>query len=133
MLANADIIIAIQPAMYVWMQSWEPNVLSGLSRTRVLWLLSRAWMIRHLPVSISLQFPTLIRQIVGGLISKPTGGKDAKAPALKAVARAGAKVVVQWSGIVRAHFGPAMTVRTLPFTRSPVQYYLLLTDAAALI
>lgn len=54
MLANADITIVIQPVMYEWMQSWEPNVLSGLSRTRVLWLLSKAWMIQHLPVSISL-------------------------------------------------------------------------------
>jgi len=36
-------------------------------------------------------------------------GRDAKAPALKAVARAGAKVTVQWSGIVRTHYGPSMT------------------------
>lgn len=65
-------------------------------------------------------------------MKKRTGGKEAKAPVLKAVARAGAKVVVQWSGIVRAHFGPVMTVRTLPLTRSPVQC-LLLTEMAALI
>jgi hypothetical protein len=37
-------------------------------------------------------------------------GKDSKAPALKAVARAGAKVTVQWSGIVRTHYGPSISV-----------------------
>jgi hypothetical protein len=40
-----------------------------------------------------------------------TCGYDPKAPALKAVARAGANVTVQWSGIVRTHYGPTMTVR----------------------
>jgi len=38
-----------------------------------------------------------------------TCGKGAKAPALKAFARAGAKVTVQWSGIVRTHYGPTMS------------------------
>jgi hypothetical protein len=37
------------------------------------------------------------------------GGKDPKPPALKAIARAGAKVVVEWSGIVRTHYGPRMS------------------------
>jgi len=36
-------------------------------------------------------------------------GLDPTPPALKAVARAGANVTVQWSGIVRTHYGPAMT------------------------
>jgi len=38
-----------------------------------------------------------------------TCGRDAKYPALKAVARAGAQVTVQWSGIVRTHYGPTMS------------------------
>lgn len=38
------------------------------------------------------------------------GGKDPKPPALKAIARAGANVTVQWSGIVRTHYGPIITV-----------------------
>jgi len=46
-----------------------------------------------------------------------TCGKDAKAPALKAVARAGAKVSVQWSGIVRTHYGPTMSYLA-PFSPS---------------
>jgi hypothetical protein len=33
---------------------------------------------------------------------------NAKAPALKAVARAGANVTIEWSGIVRTHYGPQM-------------------------
>jgi cellulase len=37
-----------------------------------------------------------------------TCGIDPKAPALKAVARAGANITVQWSGIVRTHYGPVM-------------------------
>jgi hypothetical protein len=36
------------------------------------------------------------------------GGVNAKAPALKAVARAGANVTIEWSGIVRTHYGPQM-------------------------
>jgi len=36
-------------------------------------------------------------------------GMSPKAPALKAVARAGAKVTVEWSGIVRTHYGPTMS------------------------
>jgi len=37
-----------------------------------------------------------------------TCGMDAKAPALKVKARAGAKVTVEWSGVVRTHYGPIM-------------------------
>jgi len=36
-------------------------------------------------------------------------GKDPQPPALKAIARAGAKITTQWSGIVRTHFGPTIT------------------------
>jgi len=38
-----------------------------------------------------------------------TCGMDAKAPALKVKARAGAKVAIEWSGIVRTHYGPIMS------------------------
>jgi len=38
-----------------------------------------------------------------------TCGMSATAPALKIVARAGANVTVQWSGIVRTHYGPRMS------------------------
>jgi len=37
-----------------------------------------------------------------------TCGVNAKAPVLKAVARAGAPVTITWSGIVRTHYGPVM-------------------------
>jgi len=37
------------------------------------------------------------------------GGDNPKPPALKAVARPGAKVTVQWSPLVRTHYGPAMS------------------------
>jgi len=40
-----------------------------------------------------------------------TCGNDPTPPALKGLARAGAKVTVQWSGIVRTHYGPIMSVR----------------------
>jgi hypothetical protein len=32
-------------------------------------------------------------------------------PALKAFARAGANVSVEWSGIIRTHYGPSLNVR----------------------
>jgi len=35
-------------------------------------------------------------------------GASPAAPALKAVARAGAQVTIQWSGIIRTHLGPTM-------------------------
>jgi len=38
------------------------------------------------------------------------GGKQPSAPELHAVARAGANVTAQWSGIIKMHNGPAMTV-----------------------
>jgi hypothetical protein len=38
------------------------------------------------------------------------GGVDPNPPLLKAVSRAGANVTVQWSGIVRTHYGPRMSV-----------------------
>jgi cellulase len=38
-----------------------------------------------------------------------TCGLDAQPPELKAVARAGSDVAVQWSGIVRMHLGPVMS------------------------
>jgi len=36
-------------------------------------------------------------------------GDNPNAPALKAIARPGAKVTLQWSSIVRTHYGPAMS------------------------
>jgi hypothetical protein len=39
------------------------------------------------------------------------GGLKPSPPELKAVARAGSNVTVQWSGIIRMHLGPVMTVR----------------------
>ncbi|KAF2666413.1 hypothetical protein BT63DRAFT_416786 [Microthyrium microscopicum] len=42
-----------------------------------------------------------------------TCGLSPTPPALKAVARAGANVTVQWSGIVRTHYGPVMTYLAL--------------------
>jgi hypothetical protein len=38
------------------------------------------------------------------------GGKNAGKPDLRAVARAGANVTAQWSGIIKMHDGPSMTV-----------------------
>jgi hypothetical protein len=38
------------------------------------------------------------------------GGINAQPPALKAKARAGSTVTVQWSGIIRMHQGPYMSV-----------------------
>jgi hypothetical protein len=43
-----------------------------------------------------------------------TGGTDAKPGVLKAVARAGSDVDIQWSGIIRMHNGPVLTVSTIP-------------------
>jgi hypothetical protein len=37
-------------------------------------------------------------------------GADPKAPALKAKARAGADISVEWSGMIRMHNGPVMSV-----------------------
>jgi hypothetical protein len=39
------------------------------------------------------------------------GGTDAKPGVLRAVARAGSNVDIQWSGIIRMHNGPVLTVR----------------------
>src|ERR1700712_5435203 len=39
------------------------------------------------------------------------GGIDPKPPALKAVARAGSDVVIHWSGMIRMHHGPVLSVR----------------------
>ncbi|KAE9964542.1 hypothetical protein EG328_010369 [Venturia inaequalis] len=39
-----------------------------------------------------------------------TCGIDPKPPALKAVARAGSDIVIHWSGIIRMHNGPALSV-----------------------
>jgi len=49
-------------------------------------------------------------------------GLDSKPPELKAVARAGSEVAVQWSGIVRMHLGPVMSyLGALPDPNTPPQ------------
>jgi len=48
-------------------------------------------------------------------------GAGPVAPALKAVARAGAKVTVQWSGIVRTHFGPSISYLAAFQPNTPAQ------------
>jgi hypothetical protein len=40
----------------------------------------------------------------------PKGGRGASPPELHAVARAGADVAIQWSGMIKMHNGPVMSV-----------------------
>jgi hypothetical protein len=52
------------------------------------------------------------------LVTYSTGGLNSRPPELTAVARAGANVTVSWTGIVKMHNGPVMSVSHCEYSSS---------------